>query len=124
MDAQLKNEILETIKNFNVLLHVRLNLHEDLPEYLQNYEIHDGKATFTMPGEFEVDLIIADEDPSSQFWFVDFRLLFSSIGELSSSNHTSVGARVDEALGSRGLVGCFEVLHEFCLTLKIGRAHV
>ena len=112
--------ILDTVHNLNILLHTRLNVHEDLPEYLQNYEIHDGKVTFRVPNEFEVDLIIADEDPASQFWFVDLRLLFSSVSEFPAGNLTAaIQKRVDDALSAKGLIGCFEVLHEFCMTLKI-----
>ncbi|KAL9055017.1 MAG: hypothetical protein Q9162_003782 [Coniocarpon cinnabarinum] len=114
------SKVLDTIRNLNVLLHVRLNLHEDLPKFLRNHEIHDGRVTFKVPNEFEVDLIIADEEATSQFWFVDLRLLLSTLPELPSGNLTAaIEQRVNSALSTHGLVGCFEVLHEFCLTLKI-----
>ena len=113
-------KILDTVRNLNALLHIRLHLHEGLPPYLQNYTIHDGKVTFIVHHEFEVDLIIADDDPSSQFWFVDFRLLFSSIREVPAGKfEASIEQRVNSALLTHGLVGCFEVLHELCLTAKI-----
>lgn len=113
-------EVLDTLQNLNVLLHVRLNLHETLPPYLRQYSISNGKVTFTVPQEFEVDLAIADEDPDAQFWFQDVRLLFTSTSGLPAGQlGSSIEQRVNSALATHGLAGCFEVLHEFALTLKI-----
>ena len=113
-------EILEIVRDLNMVLHVRLNLDENLPPYLQNYTIANGKVTFYVENEFELDLALADENPSSQFWFQDLRLLCLSTADIPSGHASaSIQQRVDAALATHGLAGCFEVLHEFVLTLKI-----
>ena len=113
-------KVLSTLRDLNVLLHERLNLHEDLPPYLKQYTIQDGRVTFVVTNEFEVDLAIADEDFSSQFWFQDVRFLFTSVADtVTGQLRGSIEQRVNAALATHGLAGCFEVLHEFSLTLKI-----
>lgn len=113
-------KVLETLRNLNIALQTRLNLYEHLPPYLKDYRIANGRVTFTIPHEFEVDLAIADEDSSSQFWFQDVRLLFASIPDLPTGQFSAaIEQRVNSALGTHGLAGCIEVLHEYALTLKI-----
>jgi mediator of RNA polymerase II transcription subunit 14 len=71
-------------------------------------------------GEFEVDLTIADEDPEKQFWFIDFRFLFTpTTSEIPEHLRFTVESRVNTALERDGLVGCSRFLHEFVLTHKI-----
>ena len=111
---------LETLQNLNIALKSRLVLYEDLPPYLNDYRIANGRVTFTIPDVFEVDLAIVDEDPKSQFWFQDARILFTSTPELSLTQFGSgVEQRVNAALRTHGLAGCIEVLHEYALTLRI-----
>ena len=70
-------------------------------------------------GEFEVDLGIADEDPESQFWFIDFRFLFSpSLPELPLPAFKHLEDKVNVVLRD-GLLGCYKLLHEVVLTHKI-----
>ncbi|KAI0401248.1 mediator complex subunit MED14 [Xylaria palmicola] len=110
------------IENLNTLLSVRLNLeeHENIPEQFQDFVIDSGRVTFKVPGEFEVDLTIADEDPANQFWFIDFRFGFQPApSELSDRPRDFLEYKVNEALQKDGLLGCYKFLHEYVLTHKI-----
>ncbi|KAI0413866.1 mediator complex subunit MED14 [Xylaria grammica] len=115
-------EKMRWIENLNTLLSIRLNLedHENIPEQFQDFEINSGRVTFKVPGEFEVDLTIADEDPEKQFWFIDFRFAFQPApSELSDRLRDFLEWKVNEALQRDGLIGCYKFLHEFILTHKI-----
>ncbi|KAI0394850.1 mediator complex subunit MED14 [Xylariaceae sp. FL0594] len=115
-------EQMEWIENLNTLLSIRLNLeeHENIPEQFQDFHIGSGRVTFKVPSEFEVDLTIADEDPTSQFWFLDFRFAFQPApAELPENLRMMLEFKVNEALKMDGLVGCYKYLHEFVLTQKI-----
>jgi len=73
-----------------------------------------------VPGEFELDLTIADESPSAQFWFIDFRFLFSpSPTELPEHLRYRIEGTVNAILERDGLAGCYKFLHELTLTHKI-----
>lgn len=115
--------MLKTLQNINVLLSIRLNLHEheNLPPQFKSFTIASGRVTFNVPNEFEVDLSIADEDPKSQFFFIDFRFLFSpTSAELSSERlRNELEGKINNVLGTEGLNGCYRFLHEFVLTHKI-----
>ncbi len=113
--------MLKAVRNINILLSLRLNLHETIPPPLKNYDIHDGRVTFEVAGEFEIDLSIADEDPASQFFFIDFRFLFwpSSTEAPSGWNRDQIEAKVNTVLQKGGLQGCYHFLHELVLTHKI-----
>ncbi|KAI3342738.1 mediator complex subunit MED14 [Ustulina deusta] len=115
-------EQMRWIENLNTLLSIRLNLedHENIPEQFQDFVIDSGRVTFKVPGEFEVDLTIADEDPEKQFWFIDFRFAFQPApSELSDRLREFLEYNVNEALQKDGLPGCYKFLHEFVLTHKI-----
>ncbi|KAK7753284.1 mediator complex subunit [Diatrype stigma] len=116
-------EQLQWIEELNTLLSLRLNLedHDKVPYHFQDYSIESGRVTFRVPGEFEVDLTIADENSESQYWFVDFRFLFEPApAELSAASRAYLGRRLDEeVLPTEGLQGCYNFLHEFVLTHKI-----
>jgi mediator of RNA polymerase II transcription subunit 14 len=113
------------INELNTLLSLRLNLHDydKIPHQFRDYQIGSGRVTFKVQGEFEVDLTIADDDSSKQFWFIDFRFGFSpSASTIPISLRTYLEACVNEALEKDGLLGCFKYLHEFVLTTKIHEA--
>lgn len=113
--------MLKTLQNINILLSIRLNLHETLPPQFNSFNIASGRVTFSVPNEFEVDLSIADEDPNSQFFFIDFRFLFSpTSAELPSERlRNELEGKVNDVLRTEGLNGCYRFLHEFVLTHKI-----
>ncbi|KAI1090748.1 MED14-domain-containing protein [Rostrohypoxylon terebratum] len=113
---------LQWIENLNTLLSIRLNLEEydNLPHHFQNYVINSGRVTFKVPGEFEVDLTIADEDFDKQFWFIDFRFDFTPApAEFSDVLRMYLEGKVNEILEKDGLLGCYKFLHEYVLTQKI-----
>jgi mediator of RNA polymerase II transcription subunit 14 len=115
-------EILKSLENLNTLLSIRLNLHEydNIPIHFMDYTIKSGRATFNVAGEFAVDLTIADEDPETQFWFIDFRFLFlPSLSEMPQHARAHIESRVNEALMKDGLPGCYKFLHGMVLTHKI-----
>lgn len=115
-------ELLKTLKNLNTLLSIRLNLHEydRIPPQFKDFSIKSGRVTFRVSGEFEVDLTIADENPETQFWFIDFRFLFSpTLSQLPENLRYIIENRVNVALEKDGLVGCYKFLHELVLTHKI-----
>lgn len=110
------------IDNINTMLSVRLTFdeHEKLPAAFRDYNIANGRVTFKVKGEFEVDLTIGDEDFEQQFWFIDFRFLFTPApAELSHGVRTFLENKVNTILGDQGLAGCYNYLHEFVLTQKI-----
>jgi mediator of RNA polymerase II transcription subunit 14 len=112
---------MNTIENLNTLLSIRLNLHEydKIPWQFKDYSIQSGRVTFRVAGEYEIDLGIADEEPESQFWFIDFRFLFSpSLSELPFPAWKHLEDRVNVVLKD-GLLGCYNLLHEVVLTHKI-----
>lgn len=113
-------EILRALKDLNVALHLRLNLHENIPYHFDTFTIQSGRAALVVAGEFEVDLSIADEDVSSQFYFIDIRFLFSPRPEIPSGVlRAQLEGRANDVLASDGLAGCYDFLHDFTLTLKI-----
>ncbi|EAQ93371.1 hypothetical protein CHGG_01606 [Chaetomium globosum CBS 148.51] len=116
-------ETLHWLNEIEVVLHMRLQLHEyeQIPEPWKEYKIDNGRVTFTVPGEFEVDLTISDEDFDKQFWFLDYRTIFSpSPSKLSDGARGFIEARVNTILETEGLLGCYKYLHELTLTTKIG----
>jgi mediator of RNA polymerase II transcription subunit 14 len=115
-------DVLETLEKLNTLLSIRMNLHEydNTPLQFKDYTIGSGRVTFRVAGEFELDLTIADEDPDKQFWFIDFRFLFSpTLPELTPYLRYHIESRVNAVLLTDGLPGCYKLLHEMVLTHKI-----
>jgi mediator of RNA polymerase II transcription subunit 14 len=102
---------------------MRLQLHEyeQIPEPWKQYKIDSGRVTFTVPGEFEVDLTISNEDFDTQFWFLDYRPIFSPAPpKLSDRAWKFIETRANAILETEGLPGCYKYLHELTLTAKIG----
>ncbi|EMD00089.1 hypothetical protein BAUCODRAFT_62964 [Baudoinia panamericana UAMH 10762] len=113
-------QLLSTLRDMNVALATRLNLHDELPPFMNQYTIANGRATFSVSGEFEVDLSVADEDPASPWYFIDVRFLFSpSSDTLNDQLRAHLEPRANEALGRACLQGCYGFLHNFVLTHKI-----
>ncbi|CZT05327.1 related to RNA polymerase II mediator complex protein pmc1 [Rhynchosporium agropyri] len=115
-------EVLRSLEKLNTLLSIRLNLndYESIPWQFKDFTIKSGRATFTVPGEFEIDLTIADEDPESQYWYIDFRFCFQpSSASMSPGIRWHLENKVNEILLRDGLSGCYKYLHELILTYKI-----
>ncbi|CAK4034880.1 Mediator of RNA polymerase II transcription subunit 14 [Lecanosticta acicola] len=113
-------QLLRTLQSMNVTLSTRLNLHEELPSHFNDFSIANGRATFRVAGEFEVDLSVADEDPATPFYFIDIRFLFAPSPTISNDALRShLEALVNGELAAKGLLGCYSFLHNFVLTHKI-----
>ncbi|KAI9053812.1 hypothetical protein LZ554_002760 [Drepanopeziza brunnea f. sp. 'monogermtubi'] len=115
-------ELLRQMEKLNTLLSMRLNLddYDKIPPQFKNFTIQSGRATFKVPGEFELDLTVANEDPGSQYWFIDFRFLFRpSSSNMNLGIRNYIESRVNETLFTDGLSGCYKYLHELVLTYKI-----
>ncbi|KFA47712.1 hypothetical protein S40293_08104 [Stachybotrys chartarum IBT 40293] len=116
------DEQVKWMNDLDTLLSIRLNLedYDKIPQQFKNYDISSGRVTFKVPGEFEVDLTIADEDFEKQFWFIDFRFAFSPAAQsLPESLRIYLEGCVNDALARDGLTGCYQFLHEYVLTMKI-----
>ncbi len=112
--------MLRTLQNINILLCTRLSLQDKVPSPLSRYRIHDGRVTFIVRHEFELDLSVCDEDLSSQFYFIDFRYLFSQRSTfLSGRLHDDFGNKVNDVLRADGLLGCYDFLHDLTLSYKL-----
>nr|POE98251.1 mediator of rna polymerase ii transcription subunit 14 [Quercus suber] len=117
-------QLLKTLRDMNVALATRLNLHDELPPHMKHFSVANGRATFSVLGEFEVDLAVADEDPKSPFFFIDIRFLFSpSTNDLRDQLRGPVESQINSVLGKKGLNACYDLLHNFVLTAKIRTLH-
>ena len=121
IDPLTPQQQLEVLRRINTLLSIRLNLHESIPPVFRDFSIASGRVTFRVPDEFEVDLSIADGDPASQFFFIDFRFAFSPGGASLPSGRfqADLQGRCNDILGRQGLQGLFDLLHNFVLTHKL-----
>ncbi|SLM35989.1 Mediator complex, subunit Med14 [Lasallia pustulata] len=114
-------QLLKALRNINTLLSIRLNLHENIPHAFRSFSISSGRATFHVPEEFEVDLSIAEEDPTSQLYFIDFRFLFTpSLLEIPAGRlRDELEGKANDVLKRDGLHGCYSFMHDLVLTHKI-----
>ncbi|TAQ83323.1 hypothetical protein B7494_g8353 [Chlorociboria aeruginascens] len=115
-------EVLSSVEELNTILSMRLNLEEydKTPLQFRDYTIKSGRVTFKVPGEFEIDLTVGEDDPESQFWFIDFRFLFSpSPSNIHPYLRFHVESKVNAVLLKDGLPGCYKILHEMTLNHKI-----
>jgi mediator of RNA polymerase II transcription subunit 14 len=104
----------------DTLLRIRINLHEDLPRHLRHWNVRDGRATFTVPGEFEFDVTVTDEDPASAYDFIDLRFLFKPSPSIPDGRfRMALHDKLSGILRASGLSGCYDFLHNFCLTQKL-----
>ncbi|KAL8943443.1 MAG: hypothetical protein Q9216_001081 [Gyalolechia sp. 2 TL-2023] len=114
-------QLLRALRGINTQLSLRLHLHETIPPAFKNFSVANSRVTFKVPNEFEVDLSIADDDPSTQLYFIDFRFAFSptSLEIPECQPRSELEHRVNEVLGYDGLNGCYRFLHDFVLSHKI-----
>ncbi|GMF81594.1 unnamed protein product [Aspergillus oryzae var. brunneus] len=113
-------DTLKRLQKINRIISVRLALYDSVPRAFHSYSIHDGRVTFVVPNEFELDLSIGQEDESSQLYFVDIRFLFNpSSPNLKGRIFNEFDVKINDALRNNGLSGCFDLLHSLVLTNKI-----
>ncbi|KAF2864158.1 MED14-domain-containing protein [Piedraia hortae CBS 480.64] len=113
-------QLLQTMKEMNVNLMGRLTLEEKIPPCMEDWYVANGRATFRVLDEFEVEISVADYDNSSPLYFVDARFLFSPCPSLRNEHiRAHVESRTNYELGIKGLQGGYEFLHHFVLMHKI-----
>lgn len=114
-------QMLSALRRINTLLSIRLNLHEKIPPMFRDFSVASGRATFRVPDEFEVDISLADEDPTSQLYFIDLRFTFLPSVSLLPPGllRSEVEARANQILSQEGLQGLFDLLHNLVLTHKL-----
>jgi mediator of RNA polymerase II transcription subunit 14 len=116
-------QILHVLKSLNRLLSIRLALSQNLPPALQNFRIHDGRATFIIPNEFEMDVSILDDSLDSQFRMVDFRFTFSPAPSISDGMRAEIERFANSNIERDGLQGCYLFLQELVLSFKLAEYH-
>ncbi|KAK5452168.1 mediator complex subunit [Exophiala xenobiotica] len=116
-------QILRLLRSLNHALSVRLALADDLPPQLSKFRIHDGRATFTVPNEFELDVSILDESVDAQFRMVDFRFSFSPAPPITDALHAEIERLANSNIDRDGLHGCYLFLHELTLSYKLAQLH-
>ncbi|ORY15809.1 mediator complex subunit MED14-domain-containing protein [Clohesyomyces aquaticus] len=121
LDPMSSEKSRKLLRYMNTSLAIRLNVHENLPRHLRKWRVASGRATFTMPGEFELDTTAFSEDTSDQWHFIDIRLLFSPAPTVAADGrfYIFVKQQLDNILRQSGLSACFDFLHNFILTHKI-----
>ena len=114
-------QMLKSLKMVNAVLTIRLTTHQEIPYHLSQWTVKDGRVTFRVENEFELDLSIANEDPTSQFYFIDFRFMFlpSSRKSLEGLMKAHLEWKINEILFRQGLQECYLFLHEFVLEQKL-----
>lgn len=111
---------LKRLQKINRIISVRLALYDLIPHAFQTYSIHDGRVTFAVPNEFELDLSIGQEDESSQLYFVDIRFLFTPSSPIPKGRTLDeFDIKINDSLRNGGLTGCFDLLHSLVLTNKV-----
>ena len=114
-------QLVDALRRINTLLSIRLNLYETIPPVFREFSIASGRATFRIPEEFEVDISLGDEAPTSQLFFVDFRFKFlPSVSALPPGMlRSELEARANDVLREEGLQGLFDLMHNLVLTHKL-----
>ncbi|RMZ80881.1 hypothetical protein DV737_g2738, partial [Chaetothyriales sp. CBS 132003] len=112
-------QMLAVLKRLNRTLSLRLALQQDLPRHFGRFAVHDGRVTFTVAGEFEVDLSVLDEAPESAFQFVDFRFAFDPRPAVPDRLRDEIERLCNRQLVDKGLLGCYDFLHELTLSTKL-----
>ncbi|KAJ5150959.1 Mediator of RNA polymerase II transcription subunit 14 [Penicillium canariense] len=111
---------LKKLHKINRIISARLILQDQVPHPLRHYRVHDGRVTFTVAGEFELDLSVAEEAKTSQFFFVDIRFLFTPSSPIPKGRILNeLDGEINRILLNDGLFGCFNFLHGLVLTNKV-----
>lgn len=133
-------KILELVRDLNVILTARMALTTDLPaRFHRNYTVKNGLVYFSVPGEFEVavtvanDLVVdcADDYAKSPFYFIDFAFRFGINPDTGLISHTSkvltrlppdsrakLEVEVNKVL-QVSLGGMYDVLHKYAISFKL-----
>lgn len=107
--------LLQTLRDMDFNLFVRLSLHDKIPLQMRRYTIANGRVTFDLSDGFVLDLAAVDDSPDSQLYFIDLRIPGTTLSDLVRSH---LEAHINQAL-STGLSACYDFLHDYSLTLRI-----
>ena len=118
-----RKQILTVLKRLDRALSLRLSLLQELPPHLRNFSIHDGRATFMVPSEFDLDLSVLDESLEAPFRLVDFRFTFRPRPAIPDYLHSEIERSANQEIESNGLQGCYQFLHELTLSNKLIEFH-
>lgn len=113
-------EVSKVLRRLDILIALRLALHEHLPSHYRNYEVSDGRARFHLGNSsLWVELSIADEDvvTQSRFFFVGCGLNVTS--DLDPAFKIKMEATVNEQLATRSLVEVLDWLSMFAAVHKL-----
>lgn len=116
-------QMLSTVYRLNRALAARMVHENDLPAFMKNWTIHDGRITFRVPQEFELDLSVMEETDDAPFMLVDVRFDYRPRPPISDDIHDQLTTITNQGLMQKGLQGAYEFLHQTCLTLKLKELH-
>lgn len=112
--------MLKVLNTLDTMLNIRLVVHENLIPQLRSYRIANGRATFSFPSEFELDVYITGEDPALPFYFLDVRFLFNPAPQIADGFlRNEIEFKLNAILAENGLRGACDFIHSFILTHKI-----
>lgn len=113
-------EVGRVLRRLDILIALRLALHEHLPSHYRNYEVLDGRARFNLGNSsLWVELSIADEDVATQsrFFFVGCGLHGSS--SLDPAFSIRMETTLNEQLATRSLVEVLDWLSMFAAVYNL-----
>ena len=116
-------QILTNLKRLNRTLALRLAVDELIPAQLRHYTVHDGRATFFVTNEFEVDVSLLNDVPASQFQLVDFRFAFTPRPSIPDPVRTEIEFIANQNIAKDSLSGCYQFFHALTLSNKIAEYH-
>jgi len=105
-------EVLRLLKRLDVLIALRLALHEQIPLHYRNYVVHNGRARFHLGnGILWVEFSIADEavETATRFFYVDCGLNHENT-ELNNNLRLKIESTVNQQLTQKGLVDVLDWL--------------
>ncbi|EPX74511.1 mediator complex subunit Pmc1 [Schizosaccharomyces octosporus yFS286] len=119
-------QVLQALRTINMILRIRLDLHEVIPSPFRKFVINNGRCTFTVPNEFSVSMTTNSQDPtlntSSFQWFVvDFEFLLPKYSSTPSKFKQLVEHHVNEQIALRLaeqnpiLPLVYNIIHKFCV---------
>ncbi len=114
-----RKHILSTLHKLSRIVSVRLALDDSLPPRLRTYHVHDGRATFVVQNEFELDLSVLEESPAAPFRVVDFRFAYSPRPNISNSKRQEIEFVANAEIDHSGLLGCYDFFHNLVITAKL-----
>lgn len=118
-----EKQMLSTVQRLNRTLTARMVHEAHLPLEMSNWIIHDGRVTFSVSHEFDLDLSVMEEGADAPFMLVDVRFTYRPRPPISDETHDQLTTITNQGLMQKGLQGAYEFLHQTCLTMKLKELH-